>query len=298
MEQRTAEWFDARKGRVTGSNWGAVLGLNPWRKPEEVLRAMVREAHGAEREFTGNPATQYGQQYERAATKWFERETGITVEECGFFKIQDWGGASPDGLTSDDGVIEIKVPFKFRNTLDPEFQSIDEMPWYYAQVQAEMLAAEKDKAYFVQYAPEFGDPFSETYRPEQGLIEPVYLDAEWCGRHICNLICFHDRYLDELHNPEHLEPLRRVIDDQDAINKVVRIKQIDAEMKDLKEERKTHMDRLVDAAMGQDAEIAGHKLTKVERKGNVDYGKVIKDNLPDLDVEQYRKKASISWRLS
>ena len=60
MEQRTPEWFEQRKGRITGSRVGAILGMSPWQKPADVLRAMVREYHGASTEFTGNPATDHG----------------------------------------------------------------------------------------------------------------------------------------------------------------------------------------------------------------------------------------------
>ena len=60
-EQRSPEWFAQRKGRVTGSVAGAILGLNAHQSPDAILRRMVREYHGLESEFTGNIATEYGQ---------------------------------------------------------------------------------------------------------------------------------------------------------------------------------------------------------------------------------------------
>ena len=59
-EQRSEEWFDARKDKITASNVGAILGLSPYKKPDDVMREMVRAHFGAEREFTGNAATQWG----------------------------------------------------------------------------------------------------------------------------------------------------------------------------------------------------------------------------------------------
>ena len=41
IQQRTPEWQEQRKLRITGSRLGAVLGLSPWQKPEDVLREMV-----------------------------------------------------------------------------------------------------------------------------------------------------------------------------------------------------------------------------------------------------------------
>jgi len=60
MEQRSNEWFAARKGRITGSAVGAILGLNPWAGRNDVMRRMVREYHNQPSEFTGNSATQWG----------------------------------------------------------------------------------------------------------------------------------------------------------------------------------------------------------------------------------------------
>ena len=39
-QQRTEEWFKKRANRVTGSNVGAILGMSPFMKPEDVMRNM------------------------------------------------------------------------------------------------------------------------------------------------------------------------------------------------------------------------------------------------------------------
>ena len=80
MDQRSEEWFAARKGRLTASSIGAVMGLDPYRGPEDVLRAMVRDHHGAESEFTGNVATEYGKFHEEGALFEYTLETGIEVD--------------------------------------------------------------------------------------------------------------------------------------------------------------------------------------------------------------------------
>ena len=60
MQQKSKEWFEARKHRITGSVAGAVLGLNPYMKPADVMRNMVRDFHGYEREFKTNAAVEWG----------------------------------------------------------------------------------------------------------------------------------------------------------------------------------------------------------------------------------------------
>ena len=96
-QQRSKEWFEKRKGRVTGSRVGAILGLNPWQTREDVMRAMVREYHGAPSEFEGNVATEHGKAHEEEATLDFTLETGLDVEETGFHTFEDWGAPALTG---------------------------------------------------------------------------------------------------------------------------------------------------------------------------------------------------------
>ncbi len=115
MEQRSEEWFEARKGRVTASMVGAILGVSPNLSRAGAMRRMVRDAHGAEPEFTGNIATQYGERNEDGAVDEYYMETGNKVQ-VGFVTKEDWAGCSPDSLINDDGGLEAKCPFGKRET--------------------------------------------------------------------------------------------------------------------------------------------------------------------------------------
>ena len=91
---------EERKGRITASEVGAILGLSPYRTAEDVMRSMVREWFGAEREFTGNVATRWGQEHEPAAIKQFEALYGnVLPGEFCKHPDHDWLGATPDGVT-------------------------------------------------------------------------------------------------------------------------------------------------------------------------------------------------------
>jgi predicted phage-related endonuclease len=73
--------LDSRRvGRITASSAGAILGMAPYQKPADVMRRMVREYHGAEPEFTGNPATEYGNFHEAGAIRELEMIHGIKAE--------------------------------------------------------------------------------------------------------------------------------------------------------------------------------------------------------------------------
>lgn len=296
--QRTAEWFEKRKGRVTGSNVGGILGLCPWRKPEDVLRAMVRDHHGAESEFQGNPATDYGTRMEIHAKLHFEKVTGLIADPVGFVTYSDWLGASPDGLIGDTAVLEIKCPFKFRKDPNPVFVSLLDQPHYYAQVQIEMLATDRNMAYFVQYAPDYGDVFDADYREEKAHIVTVSRDEEWLDENLPKLKAFHELYLSELDNPAHLEPLRVELNDDESRKILDQIGDLDDAIHNATEARKAAIDRLVDMAGNNNAIIHGRKLSKVERKGSLQYAKLLKGHPIDVDLEEYRGKGSVSWRLS
>ena len=153
MQQRSEEWFEARKGRVTASMVGAILGLSPYMTRDDAMRAMVREAIGEEREFKGNVATEYGTHHEEGALVEYRMETQHEVEVVGFVEFEDWAGVSPDGLIGDKGGVEVKCPYSLRNEDEPVFKLIEEQPHYYAQVQFSLWVTGRAWWHFFQWAP-------------------------------------------------------------------------------------------------------------------------------------------------
>lgn len=293
-EQGSKEWHKARVGRITGSTVGAILGLSPWQKPKDILRSMVREYHGAESEFNAQFVADHGNNNEQRSLLCFMRETGLMVEQCGFFPYGDRMGASPDGLTSDGGVLELKVPYSLRN--GGTFKSIEDQPHYAAQVQMEILSTGRTHAWFGQYIAPKGDPLAPDYVPEQLRVERVEADPEWIDRNLPAISAFYELYLMELDNPEHLEPLRVHVDSADAGTLLMEMDAIRKRKKADEVREKEILAELVKLAGEKDASIHGRPLTKVERKGSVDYAKV--PELKGLDLEKYRKKGSSFWRFS
>lgn len=296
-KQRTKEWLEARKGRITGSRVGAILGLSPFQKSDDVMRAMVREHHGYPGEFVGNIATAHGNNNEQRALLAFMRETGLQVEECGFFEYNDKMGATPDGLTSDGGVLELKVPFSLRN--GGTFKTLAEQPHYAAQAQLEMLATGRKHCYFVQYIAPKGDTLDFDYIAEKINIERVEFDHLWLDNNLTKISDFYRLYLLELDNPKHLEPLRVEINTPETGLIIARILYLKDLQKSAAEEEKELLRQLVLMTSEKDAEMHGHKLTKVKRAGSVNWAKVAKELMPkDFDLESYRGKTTEFWRIS
>lgn len=295
-DQRTPEWFEQRKGRITGSRIGAILGLSPWQTPNDVLRAMVREYHGAESEFTGNPATDHGTNNEQRALLAFMRETGLSVEQCGFFPYGELMGASPDGLTDDGGVLELKVPYSLRN--GGEFKSLAEQPHYFAQIQMETLAAGRGHAYFCQYVAPRNDPFSADYVEEKIKIERVDHDPSWIDKNLEVISSFYELYISELSNPEHLEPLRIVVDTPEAGLICSEIDALRERQKKDKAREVELMSALVDLCDGKNALVHGRKLTHVAGRQTISYAKAIEELAPGADLSKWTSTSKSSWRFT
>lgn len=293
-DQGTPEWHAQRHGRITGSRVGAILGLSPWQKPSNVLREMVREYHGAESEFQGNPATEHGKQNEQRAMLCFMRETGLSVEKTGFHPYGDRMGASPDGLTSDGGVLELKAPYSLRNGGD--FKPLKDQPHYECQVHMEMLATGCGHAYFAQYIAPKGDPLAPDYVPEQLRVERVEADPTWIDKHLPAISAFYDLYLSELDNPDHLEPLRVQVDTPEAGILLAELDEIRARKKADESREKALVAELVKMAGEKDALIHGRPLTRVERMGNVQYKQI--PELAGVDLDRYRGKPASFWRFT
>jgi len=286
MEQRSPEWIDARRGRITASSVGAILGLSPHQSREGVMRRMVREYHGAEPEFTGNIATDHGRYNEPGALAEFIMETGLHVDHVGFIAFEDWAGCSPDGLIGTKRGLEIKCPFGKRKDAAPEFKPLVEQPHYEAQVQFSMAVTGRSCWYFYQWA------------PGGSKLETIDASAEWQAENMPKLRQFYAEYLDEIRAPEaHLEA-KRIIIDTPAAHKLV------AEFDDLAEaieraeaRKKEVLAEMVAMSGDRNAIIAGRNLTKTERVGAVSYAKALAAAAPGFDVEPFRGKPSSFWGL-
>lgn len=154
MEQRSSEWFEERKGRFTASEIYKLMGikgLNETGKSYAFDKAVETFTDNIEETFLSFDM-QKGVELEPLAFAKFKELKSIDfldVENCGFFGYCENSGASPDGLVSNNAILEIKCPsnktfFKLVAT-----NEIDDK--YIYQMQMQMLCTETDKAYFFNY---------------------------------------------------------------------------------------------------------------------------------------------------
>lgn len=287
IEQRTEEWFEQRKGRVTASSVGAILGLSPYMKREDVMRNMVREYHGYEREFKGNQATEYGTFHEDMAVMDYQLKIGNVVAKTGFHAYENWLGASPDGIIDMWTLIEIKCPYGQRDKIPPVFKTLEQQPHYYAQIQIQMFVTKTNKCDFYQWSPN-GDS-----------LETIAYDESWIEKHIPILKAFYDDYLLQRMFPDqYLQDKRATNNTNSTAYRVEYYFELKAQIAELDALAKGVLEQIVKDCNEKDSDINGHKLTKVVRKGAVSYAKAVKELLPNADLTPYMGEQSEYWRLS
>jgi putative phage-type endonuclease len=260
VEQRSDAWFLARKGRVTASIAGALLGIDPLVSTSQAIKRILPIGS----QMSDNQAMCNGRIFEDFAREDFEIETGLQVEQCGFFTYEDWLGGSPDGLVSDGSIIEIKIPYSAK-----DFVSIYAKPHYYAQVQICMHLTGKHKAYFYQW--------SST---KKSMLEIVQYDLIWIQANL--------PILQEIHKmihtpPEHLNEM------------VIKYKTMTDSIKELEIAKKELLDQIVWACDDKETIVGEHVVKLTTRKGTVDYKRLCSD--AGLNPEDYRGSDLSYWSI-
>jgi len=285
MEQKSPEWFAARKGRITGSMVGAALGLDPNTTRDEAMRRMVRAYQGLPSEFVGNIATTWGANHEQEAREAFEYAHNMPVDPASFVvhPTLPWLGASPDGYIRAYALLEIKCPFGLRDHKAPvPFKTAKDQPHYYAQMQIQMYCTDRLSCYFWQWT------------LHDARMELVDFDPIWIEVNLPKLEAFYQEFLaicDEVSDE------KLVIDNPVLRQRLAEYDDLAQQIKDAEDRREEILNALVFESAGQDAVICGRKLNKVNRIGSVSYATVVKEHLPSLDLEKYRGKPSTYWSL-
>lgn len=169
-EQRTPEWFKERQTRVTASEAASCLfktskvcdnyikqfnvtnfkykendPLNPYETIEDYIIKKCSSFYG-ENVFRDNPATLWGKKYEEVANRLYSKLNNTIVHEFGLVphsKLK-WLAASPDGITDDGVMLEIKCP---------KSRKIDESApplYYWVQTQIQLEVCDLDVCDFLE----------------------------------------------------------------------------------------------------------------------------------------------------
>jgi hypothetical protein len=114
-------------GKFTASRFGDLMTNG--RKKDEVLgqtaisyiyEKAAELLTGQRTEIFGK-ALDWGNEYEPICKAYYSELRGVTIEEMPFVEINEYSGASPDGM-KDGELIEIKCPYNTANHLKTAFE--------------------------------------------------------------------------------------------------------------------------------------------------------------------------------
>jgi len=108
-DQGTQEWLNERDKCISASDAGTTLGMNKYSTRSEIIKKKC----GVGQKFTGNKFTEHGHKYEDVAAFLYQSRYlqelhffGLILHKNPLIPI----GASPDGISANGVMLEIKVP--------------------------------------------------------------------------------------------------------------------------------------------------------------------------------------------
>jgi putative phage-type endonuclease len=158
-EQRTQEWFDYRKNRITASDTASAIDLNPY----EPVESFILKKCDPDHKFLDNQNVYHGKKYEPIATSIYEYIYNNKVIEFGALPSETYSflGASPDGICSSQSLdykfspllgrmLEIKCVVQRK--IYPKGKIAGEICpfYYYCQVQQQLECCDLEKCDFWQ----------------------------------------------------------------------------------------------------------------------------------------------------
>ena len=168
FEQGSADWFKARLGIPTASEFDTVLATGRGGGESKTRRTYMLKLLGER--LTGEQAYSYsnehmerGKEMEAEARDMYAFLTDLETTRVGFIR-NGQVGCSPDSLIGTDGMLEIKTKLAH---LQLDVILCDELPSEHkAQCQGQLWVAEREWVDFVSYWPKLPLFAKRIYRDE------------------------------------------------------------------------------------------------------------------------------------
>lgn len=128
-------------------------GSAPSKTSESYMMELIAEIiTGQSKSFFENDAMRWGTETEPQARSMYEvKNDFVNVEEVAFIELNNFVGVSPDGVISNDGLLEIKCPTtitQIKRALSDNYSSD-----YQAQIQMQLWVSEREWCDFVSFDP-------------------------------------------------------------------------------------------------------------------------------------------------
>lgn len=176
-EQRSPEWFEQREKYLTSSIIDTVLGNNKYamrinRRKNGWAEILFKKC-GVKKPFLGNEATKHGQEWEDPAIARYCKIYNKKTKSFGLLPHPTipFLAGSPDDITEDGIVIEVKCPYRRKIIMG-------EIPLQYdSQLKMNMEICNLDHGVFIEYVPPFMNKGEEILNIVHIKRDPAWLST-------------------------------------------------------------------------------------------------------------------------
>lgn len=192
VEQRSEQWFIARRGKLTSSEIHKIMGKDALSETAKTyLLDKVSETLGGFASLASGPALEWGTELEETAIQIYSEIRNVQVDKASFISYNEHYGGSPDGLVGTEGIVEVKCPYNSTNHFkhgliksDAEFKKAKTD--YYYQCISNMVCANAQWCDFISFDPRVKPEYSmyiyRLHRNEdevKSVLERVEVAAEY-----------------------------------------------------------------------------------------------------------------------
>lgn len=288
LDQNTDAWKEWRRWKIGASMAPVIMGVSPFQTKLQLWEQIVLGSEKAP-----SKAMIRGSQMEEKARAWVNEhysDHGLRFRPaCLQHDSLPWMIASLDGwichLPGTDLEIKKAVEIKCPGTDAHMLALSGEVPHYYMpQLQHQMVVANLNEILYV------------SFDGENGVAIPVKRDDKYVREMLLpQEAAFYNSLLD-FKAPEPCDKDVVAIDNPEASNAAEKYFELGAKIEELEKEMGNLRKFLIESANHNRAIIGKARLTKVMRKGNVDYGKI--PELKGVNLDKYRNAPIESWRIT
>lgn len=166
LQRDSSEWMELRRSLLTASNFGRVIKRKLTTRCANLVKDILYKTN-----IDHVASIKHGLLNEKTAIMQLAKQTGIAIEPCGLFLDEDlpFLGATPDGIISDDTIVEVKCPISaYKLGLDEAIEKKKINFWlkdkgcsklnknhnWYYQVQGQLHISKRQKCLFAVWSSE------------------------------------------------------------------------------------------------------------------------------------------------
>lgn len=281
LPQGSPEWLSFRQGKLSASKAGIIMGLSPYQTPFQ----LYEEEMGLRDPQPQRAHMTRGLEVEDQVREWFFMNTSIRVfpavvqHATNPIFIASLDGLSKDGKT----IVEIKNNNEGYHLLAKD-GTLPAM--YLAQVQFQMFVTGLSEAYYI------------SHRQDSCIMVPVKRNQSYIDDMVEKCLDF-KRRLNEFDPPPLMDRDYEDLKHDADLEKDIMLYNADLRsMQFLKERMERKLKGIKERIGDKSAMGAGWKYTKYKVKGRIDWDTMLEQEKLDIDLDQYRKAESVSFRLT